>query len=360
MLFAPTLNGFLTKQFLGPLLGCLVAFVGIHVLANAIDRFDDVVVKGGSLGFQYLLMQIPIGISELLPPTCLVAVLLTFGLLNRSGEVLAFQGLGIGRAQVAMPLLAVAVLVTLFDFGFSETVVPYASQRARHLLSVEIRKEAPIGAFVNRGIWIRQRDGFISADLFDTKTNTLRGITLYHTGPNYAVNEIQYADRADWDGKQWRASKVQEFHILDRGNVKGNGKPSFKLTATPREFSIIVEDPDQFGLGELQSYISELRRKGLDPGAYLVERDLRFAQPVSCLIMIALGIALSLDPVPRRSHLGRTFAIGIVVGFLYWMVLGFTLSFGRSGLLPSLVAAWAPNILFVAIAMSVFLLGEER
>jgi len=35
-----------------------------------------------------------------------------------------------------------------------------------------------------------------------------------------------------------------------------------------------------------------------------------------------------------------------VIGFSYWLVFAFTMSLGRSGTLPPLLAAWTANILF--------------
>ena len=103
-----------------------------------------------------------------------------------------------------------------------------------------------------------------------------------------------------------------------------------------------------------------MKRKGLDPGGYNVDRDLKYATPVSCLIMVALGMALSLDPLPRNLSLGRSFGLAIAIGFGYWLAFGITSSFGRSGLMSAWWAAWLPNIVFSLIALSIFLFGEER
>ena len=80
----------------------------------------------------------------------------------------------------------------------------------------------------------------------------------------------------------------------------------------------------------------------------------------SIALSVALGMALSLDPLPRNLSLGRSFGLAIVIGFGYWLSLGITSSLGRSGLLPGMIAAWMPNFMFSMIALSIFLFGEER
>jgi hypothetical protein len=72
--------------------------------------------------------------------------------------------------------------------------------------------------------------------------------------------------------------------------------------------------------------------------------------------MVALGIVLSLDPLPRNLGLGRSFGLAIAIGFGYWLALGLTSSLDRSAIIP----AWLPNFTFATIAPSIFLFDEER
>jgi lipopolysaccharide export LptBFGC system permease protein LptF len=76
--------------------------------------------------------------------------------------------------------------------------------------------------------------------------------------------------------------------------------------------------------------------------------------------MVALGMALSLDPMPRSLSLGRSFGLAIGIGFGYWLAFGLTSSLGRSGIIPAAAAAWTPNVIFALLALSIFLFGEER
>jgi lipopolysaccharide export system permease protein len=357
---SPTVDRFMMRSFLGPLFAATAAFVGVHVLINTLDRFNDVVVRGGALGIQYMLWQAPIGAVLLLPPTCLTAVLLAFGILNRSGELLAFQSVGVSRLQLAIPVLAMAAAVSMLDFILNETVVPIANLRSHDVLNVRIRKETRRGALVGNRLWIRERGGFLSVDLFDERRKRMEGVTLYHTDPRYGLRMVRYAKSAEWNGRNWMPSGLQAYNIADDGRVDLSASGEFAIEATPSEIGDLVIAPEELGLLDLQRFIDDLRSKGLDPGRFLVERDLRFARPFACLIMAALGVALSLDPVPRHSGLGRSFAGGIAVGFLYFLALGLTVSFGRSALIPSWVAAWVPNALFALLAVSIFLYGEER
>src|SRR6202041_2751625 len=118
---SPTMDRFLAGQFFGPFLVCLGAFTIAYLLGDVFDRFNDLIHYGGFglLGLEYFLLKIPLIVSQLLPVACLAGVLLGFALLNRSGEVLACQQLGISRLEMAVPVLAVAAVIAVFNFALN-------------------------------------------------------------------------------------------------------------------------------------------------------------------------------------------------------------------------------------------------
>ena len=360
---SPTIDGLLGAQFLGPFLVCLGAFTIAYLLGDMFDRFNDLIHYGGFgiLGLTYFTLKIPLVISQLLPVACLAGVLLGFAILNRNGEVLACQQLGISRLEMAVPVILLAAGISLFDFALSETVVPLATRESHYLYEVTLKRRQLKGIFANQTIWVRVRDGFFSADHFDPKTGTLRGVTLYQIGPDYSLHDIVHSKTATWNGAGWAPDASTTFKLGENGAVSTGDKTLlFGQQVKPSDLSLLRLDPEEFSLWELDHYIRDLRKKGLDPGGYVVDRDLKYAMPLSCLIMVALGIVLSLDPLPRNLSLGRSFGLAIAIGFGYWLALGLTSSLGRSAIIPAWLAAWLPNFTFATIALSIFLFGEER
>lgn len=358
---SPVMDRFLAGQFFGPFLVCLTGFTAAYLLGDVFDRFSDLMRYGGFglLGLEYFLLKIPLIMSQLLPIACLAGVLLGFALLNRTGEVLACQQLGISRLEMALPVLVVALAISLFDFGLSETLVPAATRKAKYLYEVQLKKRQLKGVFANRHIWVRVRGGFLAADSYDRKELSLRGVTLYQLGNDYAVSDIFHANSAQWNGHGWDTTNVTRYELGGAAVLSSEPK-HFNVDITPADLGLLRLDPEEFGLLELDRYIRGLRRKGLDPGGYVVDRDLKYAMPLSCVIMVALGMALSLDPLPRHLSLGRSFGLAIAIGFGYWLAFGLTSSLGHSGVLPAWFAAWSPNTLFAILATGLFLFGEER
>ncbi len=355
----PTAAWFVVTMFGQTFLGALATFTILDLLASFIDKFDDLVNFGllRPEGIEYLLLKLPLIIAQLMPVACLAGVLLGLGMLNRNGELLALQGLGISRVGIALPLLLVSALLSLAAFGLNETVVPAATRRSKFLLDGVIRKQPGYGFKVKN--WLRTRDCFVAVTAYDTIHQRLMGIRIFQVGPQYKMRAIYSADTADWDGKDWVFSELKVLNITP-GSVTGARAPEFHLDAAPTDFSFALLTPEEYSLSELDAYIAKLRRNGLEPGAYLVDRDVKYALPLSCLVMMFCGLALSLDPVPRASSAGRGFILGFGIGLTYWVTLGFTISFGRSGLMVPWMAAWLPNILFLLLGAALFVAGEER
>ena len=359
---SPVMDRFLAGQFFGSFTVCLAAFTAAYLLGDMFDRFNDLVRYGGIgiLGLEYFALKIPLIISQVLPVACLAGVLLGFAILNRSGEVLACQQLGISRLGMAIPVLVVAVAISIFDFALSESIVPMATHQAKYLYEVELKKRELRGVFADRRIWVRLRAGFASADSYDKRRRMLYGLTVYRLDDQYSIKDIVHAESAVWKANQWLPEGVLTFKVGHNGAVTPSDRARLRLGLKPVDFNILRLEPDEFSLWELNDYILSLRRKGLDPGSYLVDRDLKFAMPAACLIMVALGMALSLDPLPRKLSLGRSFGLAIAFGFGYWLAFGISSSLGHSGLLPAWISAWLPNTTFVLIAISIFLFGEEH
>lgn len=359
---SPTLNHFLGGQFLGPFLVCLAAFTSVYLLGDTFERFDDLIQYGGFgvLGLEYFALKIPLMVSQLLPVACLTGVLLGFALLNRSGELLACQQLGVSRLGMAVPILFAGVLISLFDFALSEVVVPQTARHARYLYEVELKNRKLRGVFDNQRIWVRMRYGFLAADRYDAGRRQLDGVTLYQVDRGYNLRSIVHAESALWDGLSWAAKHPVTITFQKDGTASAASAGRFAPEVSPGDFDLLHLEPEEFSFWELENYINGLRRKGLVSGGYNVDRDLKCALPVSCLIMTMLGIVLSLDPLPRTSSLGRNLGIAIAIGLGYWVTLGVTSSLGRSDVLAAWFAAWLPNATFATIASAIFLFGEER
>jgi lipopolysaccharide export system permease protein len=342
-----------------PFLLLTAAFALIYMLTDAADRFGA--IAGGNsvlAGIEYLLLRVPGNLSKLLPAALMAGVMFGFARMNRSGEIVAMQSLGISRLQMAVPLAALAVLITLGDFILSETVVPTTNSWSQTVLNARLRRRRPARS---GAAWIRTRDAFVFAAHYDPSRKELEGLTIVNLSDNATLRSITQAERALWTGRGWSLVDARSVSLGPDNLPAFSPAPEASLRLVPEDLAAPFSvNPEDLSLSELNRFIRSLERRGLNPRRYLNLRELKYSLPFSCIVLAAMGLALSLDPLPRHAGYARNIAMAMTAGCGYWLMLAVTMSFGKSGLLLPWMGAWLPNITFGGFALGRFLTGEEQ
>jgi lipopolysaccharide export system permease protein len=121
----------------------------------------------------------------------------------------------------------------------------------------------------------------------------------------------------------------------------------------PNNFKVMQKDAEKMGYFELRKYVKKIQSEGFDVTKYLVELQGKIAFPLVTLIMIFIAVPFSVRS-ERSGGVMQSAGIGIFIGFSYWIVHAFSMSLGRSEVLPVFLAAWGANILFGAAAAVLF------
>jgi lipopolysaccharide export system permease protein len=74
----------------------------------------------------------------------------------------------------------------------------------------------------------------------------------------------------------------------------------------------------------------------------------KIAGPVGSILMILLAVPLA-QRFHREGTLAPMFVIGVAIGFLYFVLDGWSFTTGEAGLLPPVVAAWVPNMIMAVV-----------
>jgi lipopolysaccharide export system permease protein len=360
LIASPTVFWYLTRRLAGPVMVALAVFTLVDVLGEGADRFAGWFRSGVAIdGFGYLALRVPFMVSQLMPVAILGGVMFAFAMLHRAEEVIAIQAVGISRAQMALPVFTLGIALTLGNFVLSEGLVPITNARAELMLASSLRHD-PAEERDSRRVWLRTRGGFLMAESYDRRHAELHEVTIFRLGEYPQLDAITQVERAWWDGHAWVLNGIQELAFKPDGSITPV-RPDGVLGASPTDFNAVIAfKPEELSLRELNQFIDALGRYSAVPAELCVLRALKFALPVSCLVMAMLGLAGSLEPTPRRSGLGKKIGLAVGAGVGYWLLLGFTVSLGKAGVLGAWPAAWIPDLLWAALALSLFLLGEEK
>jgi len=117
----------------------------------------------------------------------------------------------------------------------------------------------------------------------------------------------------------------------------------------PSYFKNEEPNPDGMTYGQLKAYVEQLNLSGFNAVRYMVQLQRKIAFPFVTLIMTMLAVPFAVTTGRRGALYG--IGVGIVVAIVYWITMSVFAAVGAGGWMPPGLAAWAPNILFGAVAL---------
>jgi LPS export ABC transporter permease LptG len=367
--FPLILDEYVMGSFLSNFALVLLSLVVLFLVFTFFELIGDIIRNRTPLVTvgEYLLNLIPFILSNVTPLCSLVAVLITFGALNRTSELTAMKATGISLYRIVAPMLVVATILSAALFVFDETYLPDANRRQEALLSSIKGKPAQTFLRPDRK-WISGQTGGTGANaeptrifyyqFFDPDKNVFANLTVFEFQPGtFTLTRRIFATTARWDDTNgW---------IFENGwqrSFAGASITSYQ-PFTLSTFPEIHEQPSYFkkedrqsqemSYTELSKYIGDLKQSGFDTMRLRVQLNRKISYPLMTLVMAILAIPFSLIAGKRGSIAGMGTAIGVAIA--YWVIAGIFENLGNVNSLPAVLAAWSPDLLF-AIAGSYLLL----
>jgi LPS export ABC transporter permease LptG/LPS export ABC transporter permease LptF len=355
--FPLILDDYILREFLTTLGLVLVAFVMLLLVFTFFELIGDIIRNKTpfiTVG-DYLINLTPSMIYTITPLSVLLAVLVTFGALQRNNELTAMKATGISLYRVALPVLVIAFIVAACLFAFDETYVPTANRRQEALRSVIKGKPAqtffrPDQKWMFGSQQPGKPDRIFYYQFFDPDHDRFANVTVFEIDPaTFTLSRRIFATTARWE------PQVQQW-IFENGWVrtfKGDvvdGYQPFAVSTFPE----IPERPQYFKKESLQSqemsftqlkrYIRDLSQSGFDTMPLRVQLNVKLAYPLITLVMAVLAIPFALSMGRRGSLTGIAAAIGLAVA--YWVTAAIFQAMGNVNMLPAILAAWSPDVLF--------------
>jgi LPS export ABC transporter permease LptG/LPS export ABC transporter permease LptF len=290
----------------------------------------------------------------------LVGGLVTIGLLTRTSELTVLEACGVSLYRAGLPLVVFGVLWSVALFGMEQSVLAPANRQAEILRST-IRSGVPRTFNVSTRQWMAGSDDRLyQYGRFDAGDGRLDQLTIYDfDADGWSLQQrtfgrvVQHTTAGAWQADQgWRrsfgaANTVTAYAPFDQA----------ALTLEPADY-FGVEEPEaaqaeRLKLGQLRNHIAELQLAGYDTTALTVALHRKMAFPFITVIMTLIAIPFGVTTGRRGTLFG--IGVGIILAILYWMTQSFFAAMGSAGVLGPAVAAWAPNVLFAAVAVYLLL-----
>jgi LPS export ABC transporter permease LptG/LPS export ABC transporter permease LptF len=355
--FPRILDEYVVREFLNIFFLVLIAFILLILVFTVFDLLGDILRNriGWSTVGEYLINLTPSMLYQIAPLAVLIAVLVTFGVLNRNSEIVAMKATGISLYRLVVPIVAISAILAVSLFLFDEFYLPQANQRQEALRS--IIKGRPPQTFLNpEQKWIfgqprpGEPDRIFYYQFFDRDRNEFANLSIFEFDPStFALSRRIFASRATWDqaAGSWRFLNGWEREI-DGASVTWYSE--FQQTTFPE----IHEDPGYFekeslqsqemNFGQLQRYIGDLTQSGFDTMKLRVALWHKLAYPLIAVVMAVLAIPFALSMGRRGSLEGIGMAIAVALA--YFVVDGLFGALGNVNYLPAALAACSSDVLF--------------
>lgn len=350
--FPLILDDMILRDFVMYLAMILATLLILALVFTFFELFTDIVRNKVSvlLLMEYLLNLSPSLIYQMTPVAVMLAVLITFGLMEKSSELTAMKATGISLYRATLPVIVLSALFAGGLFLFDQIYIPHTNKR-QEILRNEIKgKPAQTYLQANRQWIVGGNDEIYYYQLFDADTDTFRGISIFEFDPkNFQLTRRISAAQAHWepglnkfvfeDGwvRSLKGASIQDYKTFEVATFN-------ELHEDPNYFKKEVRQSSEMDYRELRDYIDDLQQSGFDTVRLRVQLGKKMSYPLITLVMAVLAIPFAVSGRTGGALAGVAFAIAIAV--IYIGTSGLFEAMGNANQLPAMLAAWSPDLVF--------------
>jgi lipopolysaccharide export system permease protein len=296
----------------------------------------------------YFLMRTPDTLSTFLPMSVLIALLLVLTELSYRNEMPAIWSAGISPFRIVLMLLPFAVTAGGLHFLLNDQAVPHAAPTLREWGVGDYgEKKLKVGG-ERDPIWMRAGRDILRAGSSNAQSTELDDIIIFRRDEAGLLREQIVAKHAVLNQDRWQLSNVLIYY---RDNLPPShlDQMIYSGSLRPAAAGARSGDPEEMSMGDL-GYFIENSGFGIRPTwVYQTWWHKRLTLFVTALAMVALCIPLAVR-FRRGGGIGVMFAVGIGLGFLFFIIDGIALTMGELGFVTPWFAAWSPVLGLAGVA----------
>ncbi|HMG96098.1 MAG TPA: LptF/LptG family permease, partial [Gemmatimonadaceae bacterium] len=174
-------------------------------------------------------------------------------------------------------------------------------------------------------------------------------------GPDYPTYVIT-ANSASYSAKKGWVLKQGAMHIipdtLHNLTLSFDSLTDRHFTELPKQLTLTQKAPTDMGFRELGRFITSMERSGAEVNELRVERMLKIAIPITCLVILLFGAPLATST--QRGGAAYGVGVSLATTVIFLMLIQLTKGIGGKGMIPADLAAWLPSIIFGIVGIILF------
>jgi lipopolysaccharide export system permease protein len=335
-----------------------LGFPLLVIIIDITDHLDTYLSRNlprGDIALSYL-YWLPDSMFMVLPAAVLFATVFSIGAFTRHSEITAAKASGISFYRLVMPVLLGAIIACGLDLALGE-VVPITNAKRAELLE---EKKFKTGTVRYNFAFAGEYGRVYKIQLLDTDNGSLDRVQVERRGngesyPSYLLTARQASfvqAKTPTGAPHWELTQGELDVMPDSSRVFSMSFDRMldkHFTERPTDMMAKPRAPQEMRYEELTRLIAALERSGVDANLLRVERALKLAIPVTCIIIALFGAPLATST--QRGGAAYGIGISLATTIVFLMLIQLTKAIGGKGLIPPDYAAWVPGALFGAIGL---------
>lgn len=334
----------------------MMVLVFIFIVIDFSENSEDFTDKGATFAEifgVYYLNYIPEITRLIIPVAVFVACLYLTGQMAERLEITALKAAGVSLYRLLLPYLAFAFLMTAVFTYLDGFVIPKAN-KTRIAFEAEYLQGKSDKVDDNRIFRQESKNTIFKINYFDESKQTGHRVDVTKFEGD-SISETMYVQRMVWQDstQQWRLQNTTKRLFTEKGYTETHVDTiDTTLNIYPRDLARKTSDIYQLTYPEAQNYIYAIERSGAG-SVELPKVQLygRYAYPFSIVVVIIVGFALA--SVRRKGGKGFYIAAGLIVSFLYLVLMKVIEPFGGQGEIAPWLAAVLPHLFFLIIGIGI-------
>ncbi|MDW8465228.1 MAG: LPS export ABC transporter permease LptG [Chloroherpetonaceae bacterium] len=349
------LNRYILSQYAQSFLFGTIAFIALFILIDVIEKINYYIDRKASFFAVagYYLYLLPENIKLTAPISALLAALFVTGNLSKQTELTAMKASGISLYRILVPFFIVSAVITAVDFLFSGWIVPYTTREKQKFESVQLGKTFWTGGSRSNFNILDKADRLVSIGYFNDAQSICYNVSVQQfegSSMRWRIDAKQMIFNTL--SKRWvlQDAICRNFLYQPEQLIVESAIDSFSFSFTLRDLRENTSALDLLTLPDHRAFIEKRQRSGFEAvNEALVKYHSKIAFPLACLIVVLIGVPLS--ATKKRSGLALEAGISILIGFIYIGLQQTFATLGYKGEIPPWLAAWFPNLLFLAVGL---------
>ena len=348
------LSRYLVRQNLFLVFVILLVGVGIYVLTDLfelLDRFVEAKLPAKTV-FWYYVIKLPAIVAQLLPAIFLLAMVLQLNMLERSKELVALYSGGISPFVLLRFIVIYSLVWAVAQLFFAEALGVTGEREARRIWQEQVQQVAG-GKDTLSHVWFTDKEHIVYVEQAAPNQGTAQGVRIYTLAPSgNDLEAIISSKTVTLDKKVWHMHDVSRVTTQSMVSEQLDSL-EFPLRQDLKAF-LLVESwsrPERLPLWELRDVIKRLERAGSNIESLRTVWHSKIAYAGSIVIMGLLALAI----MQHTKSVYKAVGVSLVAIFLFYSANTISITIGKGGSIPPVVAAWLTNGVGLLLLAVIFL-----